>query len=133
MTKEQIINTIYETFVVGKAPQCKKIKGACEYGDPDNSVGCAVACLMDYDTRIKLHDFEVNYDTQSRDIDDEELGTGVVVAMEAGLIPLEWLDHQDLLVELQSWHDHGFGSLSEEYRVDRLHEIAIEYGVKVSW
>jgi len=94
MTQQEIVDKVYKTFVTDKN-KASVYNNMCVYGEPD-TVGCAVACLCDKKTRIKLRKFELS------DINSD---TSVKSAYEKGCLPKSIGKHIGLLTDIQGWHD----------------------------
>jgi hypothetical protein len=121
MTRQEALNRVWQVFVVDKAPQSKSPEG-CEYGDPDKTVGCAVACLCDRETRLKLREWELALDFECTGIGafDGTILSGEVEENEKNFLTILQSIHDN-------YHSEGVGRTFDRYMADRLRALAEDY------
>ena len=125
MTKQQMVDKVYEVFITNKTKA--SIKGdLCQYGDPDKSAGCAVACLVSHKTRSSLHELESSgeYPCNGLTVDNYKV---------KALLPKKLLLNLPLLSSLQFWHDQADAKhkrLNTRERIDAFKHLCEDYGLK---
>lgn len=121
MTKQQIVNRVYEVFI--RDGNKASMKGHnCYYGHPEEGHGCAVACLMSRNVRLKLYEEESNNGSFSA-------GDG----LKKGIIPKSFDKHSDLLSALQVWHDEvncKSKRLNTKQKIEYFKVICTDCGIR---
>lgn len=121
MNKQQIVNRVYEVFIRdGNKASTKGIN--CYYGNPDEGPGCAVACLMNRKVREKLNDEECSNGSFS-----------VSDGLDKGIIPKSFKPQENLLIDLQGWHDEASRKtkrLNTRFHINEFKNICAKHKIQ---
>lgn len=114
-TPQQIIDKVYDVFIVKAAPKCAADYGGCYYS-PQNllQVGCAVGCL------ISPEDQEIWDSGQVQSIRD------IYQCRLEDYNRYFLIEDLNLLIDLQDWHDN-FRGVDIPTRKAELMDICQEY------
>lgn len=122
MTRQEALNRVWQVFVVDKAPQSRAAGLGCAYGHPDDTTGCAVACLCDREARMALHQWETDPQTPT---------TTIVNFPDYFRLGLGELD-KDFLDDLQDAHDSAEPVTDfAAYIEPKLRRLAADKGLTV--